>query len=86
MASCISNTVASRTRVGIAPLALLWPHLECYVQFWTSHYRKVLEHVQRRAIDLGKALEQLRELGVFTPEKRKLRGDLITLHNHLKRD
>ena len=94
---CIKGGVASREREVIVPLplysALMTPHLEYCIQTRGLQNRKdveLLQQVQRRAMKIIRGLklffyeDKLRQLVLFSLEKRRLLGDLIVTFQYLK--
>jgi len=85
---CTRQSFTSRSREMILPLssAEVRPHLQYWVPFWAPQYKrsgltgettsviKGLEHLSYK--------ERLREMGLFSQEKRQLRGVLSVCINN----
>ena len=72
---------------------LVMPYLEYCAQFWSPYYRKdiiKLERVQKRftrmlpGLDGLRYKERLDGLGLFSLERRRLRGDLIEVYKIMR--
>ncbi|KAK4830611.1 hypothetical protein QYF61_012054 [Mycteria americana] len=85
---CIKRSVASRSRE-------VRPHLEYCIQLWGPQHKTgmdPLEWVQRRTMKIIRRLEHLsyeeslKELELFSLEKRRLQGDLTAALQYFRRD
>ena len=74
-------------------LALVRPHLDYAVQFWSPNYRmdiNLLESVQRRMTKMIQGLrnlpyqDRLKRLNLHSLERRRVRGDLIEVFKWVK--
>ena len=91
----ISRTVTNRTSEVILRLylALVRPHLDYAVQFWSPYYRMDidrLESIQRRMTKMINGIrhleykDRLKRLQLHSLERRRLRGDLIEVFKWIK--
>lgn len=72
---------------------IVWPHLQHCVQFWMLQYKKdikLLQSNQKKTAKMVKGLERktyeecLESLGLFSLDKRRLRGNLMPAHSFLR--
>ena len=91
----ISRSVSNRTDKVILKLylALVRPHLDYAVQFWSPYYRmdiEALESIQRRMTKMIYNIrnlsyeERLKKLNLHSLERRRVRGDMIEVFKWFK--
>ena len=88
--SCIHRCISSKSKEVILPLyaALVRPQLEYCVQFWAPHFqegcRQHGEDPEEATCMIrgqqGRPYERLRDLNLFSLQKRRLRGDLVACY------
>ncbi|CAM4577882.1 unnamed protein product [Lepidochelys olivacea] len=94
MLGIIKKGLYSRTENIMLPLykSMVHPHLEYCVQMWLPHLKKdilELEKVPKRAKKIIRGMERLLyeerliRLGLFSLEKRQLRGDMIEVYKSM---
>ena len=87
----INRNVSYKSKEVVRSLynAYVRPHLEYCIQAWSPHYKQdinMLEAVQRRATRMIPSLrrleytDRLKELNMFSFERRCIRGDMIELY------
>ena len=90
----IYRSIEFKSKECILPLylSLVRPHLEYCVQSWAPYYKKdiiKLEKVQKRALNMIAEFRnldyesKLKQLNLFSLERRRLRGDLIETYKIL---
>ena len=95
--SCVHSCISSKSKEVILPLyaALFRPQLEYCIQFWAPHFKRdvdSMERVQRKATRMirgqqGRPYEErLRDLNLFSLQKRRLRGDLVACYKLVRGD
>uniref|UniRef100_A0A8C3SIE1 Uncharacterized protein n=1 Tax=Chelydra serpentina TaxID=8475 RepID=A0A8C3SIE1_CHESE len=91
MLGIIRKGIDNKTENILLPLykSMVRPHLEYCVQMWSPHCKKdllELEKVQKRATKMMRGVERLPyeerfiRLGLFSLEKRRLRGDMTEVY------
>ena len=91
----INRSIVTKSKDIILPLyrTLVRPHLEYCIQAWRPYLKQdidKLEKVQKRAVNMMTDViaqsynEKLKELKLFSLEKRRLRGDMIEVFKIMK--